>query len=110
MSERSWNTAWNTASKSDLREALERADFLNAEQREALTLAHHTERGLRAEIDGHVRDKEVWRQSATRLREALREVAACGVSFEDERIGYVEVQIDRSTWERVKALGDTPDE
>ncbi len=40
--------------------------------REALTLAHHTERGLRAEIDGHVRDKEVWRQSADQLREALR--------------------------------------
>jgi hypothetical protein len=33
-----------------------------------------------------------------RLDNLLREVAASGVVFEDERVGYVEVQIDRDTW------------
>lgn len=30
--------------------------------------------------------------------EILSEIAACGVSYADERINYVEVQIDRDTW------------
>jgi hypothetical protein len=32
----------------------------------------------------------------------LREVADCGVSFDDGRLAWVEVQIDRATWEAVK--------
>lgn len=36
------------------------------------------------------------------LARVLAEVAASGVSFEDPRVGYVEVQIDRKTWEAVR--------
>lgn len=32
------------------------------------------------------------------LEELLEDVASCGVEFEDERLRYVTVQIDRSTW------------
>ena len=38
------------------------------------------------------------------VREALREVADSGVEFNDERVGYVTVQIDRETWETVRRL------
>jgi hypothetical protein len=41
--------------------------------------------------------------AASGLADLLREVADCGVSFEDERIKWVEVQIDRPTWEKVNA-------
>ena len=38
------------------------------------------------------------------VREALREVAGSGVEFNDERVGYVTVQIVRETWETVRRL------
>jgi hypothetical protein len=38
--------------------------------------------------------------------DALREVAASAVTFEDPRVGYVEVQIDRATW--LALQGGTP--
>lgn len=45
----------------------------------------------------------------------LRDVATSGVSFEDPRVGYLEVQIDRGTWEALAAFrsrhpkaGETP--
>jgi hypothetical protein len=34
--------------------------------------------------------------------ELLREIAASGVVFEDERVRYVEVQIDRDTWRELQ--------
>lgn len=34
----------------------------------------------------------------------LIEVANSGVAFEDPRIGYVEVQIDRDVWDRIQAV------
>lgn len=45
-----------------------------------------------------------------RLRGLLAEVAASGVSFEDERVGYVEVQIDRDTWTEIAAVTATTGE
>ena len=39
-----------------------------------------------------------------RLRELLAEVGGAGVAFEDERVDYVEIQIDRETWEAIKAV------
>lgn len=36
--------------------------------------------------------------------ERLREVASAGVEFDDERLDYVTVQIDRETWNAVRAL------
>lgn len=34
----------------------------------------------------------------------LREIAISGVEFDDERIKYVVVQIDRDIWNRLQAL------
>lgn len=36
-----------------------------------------------------------------------REVAGCGVEFDDPRIGYVTVQIDRQTWNELQAMRAT---
>jgi hypothetical protein len=36
------------------------------------------------------------------LESALREVGQSGVEFDDERLGYVSVQIDRDVWEAVR--------
>lgn len=44
------------------------------------------------------------REENTRLRELLGDVAAAGVAFDDERLGYLEVQIDRETWREIRAL------
>ena len=40
----------------------------------------------------------------------LRDVATSGVSFEDERVSYVEVQIDAETWTKLQQYGvvETP--
>lgn len=41
-----------------------------------------------------------------KMREAadlLLEIARAGVVFEDERVGYVEIQVDRSTWRSLHA-------
>jgi hypothetical protein len=48
-----------------------------------------------------------------RIRElegALREVGQSGVAFDDERIGYVTVQIDRGTWQEIRTLTRRPEE
>ena len=37
-----------------------------------------------------------------RMRELLREIACSGVTFSDERVGYVEVQIGREVWEELR--------
>lgn len=36
------------------------------------------------------------------LKELLKELANSAVSFDDERIGYVDVQINRETWEKLQ--------
>jgi hypothetical protein len=41
---------------------------------------------------------------AERLRNLLGEVAASGVAFQDDRLDYVEVQVDVDTWRNVKGL------
>ena len=53
---------------------------------------------------------EVFRQAklATGAMILLRDVADCGVSFDDPRLGYVEVQIDRATWEAVALFRSEP--
>lgn len=61
----------------------------------------------RAELDrmsgwiGKLRKAEAERDAAVAL---IREVAGSGVEFEDERVRYVAVQIDRETWVGVRAL------
>lgn len=40
------------------------------------------------------------------LEELLEDVASCGVEFEDERLRYVTVQIDRETWLRLQQWRD----
>jgi hypothetical protein len=45
------------------------------------------------------------RQATTeiaRLRGLIREVAASGVAFQDDRLNYVEVQVDVETWRAVR--------
>lgn len=41
-------------------------------------------------------------RSANGATDILKEVAASGVSFEDQRVGYVEVQISRPLWEEIQ--------
>lgn len=36
------------------------------------------------------------------LKELLKELANSAVGFDDERIGYVDVQINRETWEKIQ--------
>lgn len=55
-------------------------------------------------------DAAAVRAERDRYREALREVAASGVEFDDARVGYVTVQIDRPTWQDVQALAEADDE
>ena len=43
-------------------------------------------------------------QECERLRELIEEVASCGVSMQDERLSYVEVQIDTDTWAEIKSV------
>jgi hypothetical protein len=38
------------------------------------------------------------------LREILRDVACSGLEFEDARLSYVVVQVDRETWARLQAF------
>jgi len=45
-----------------------------------------------------------------RLKELLRDVALSGVEFDDERIGYVTVQIDRTTWNELVEMRDKGEE
>lgn len=40
-----------------------------------------------------------------RARDLLREVAQSGVEFDDARIGWVTVQIDRDVWDEIVARG-----
>ena len=44
-----------------------------------------------------------------RLRELLRDVATSGVSYEEPRVHYLEVQIDRPTWEELAEFRPAPD-
>lgn len=60
-----------------------------------------TERTMRKQAEdaaGHYSDQ------VDRLSEVLHEVAQCGVKFDDVRLGYVEVQIDRETWDSLQAM------
>jgi hypothetical protein len=50
-----------------------------------------------------------WRAVADRddLRDLLRDVARSGVELADERLRYVTVQVDRTTWDAVQAAFPT---
>lgn len=50
------------------------------------------------------RHSELGRTQVEVLLELLEDVAVSGVAFEDPRIKYVEVQLDRSTWDDIQAL------
>lgn len=39
-----------------------------------------------------------------RLLDLLEEIASSGVAFEDDRLRYLDVQIDRDTWEKLKRI------
>jgi hypothetical protein len=39
-----------------------------------------------------------------RMAEALREIAVAGVPFDDPRIDYVEIQVDKETMTEIRAL------
>lgn len=39
-----------------------------------------------------------------RLLDLLEEIATSGIGFEDDRLRYLDVQIDRSDWEQLLAL------
>ena len=43
----------------------------------------------------------------TRAIDLLREVRGSGVEFEDPRVGYLTVQIDRVTWDEISAFLDS---
>jgi hypothetical protein len=45
---------------------------------------------------------------AERAEALLRDVAASAVTFDDPRVGYVEVQIDRPTWAAIRVQKDSP--
>ena len=47
------------------------------------------------------------RATNAELLSLLRDVAESGISFEDERIKYLEVQIDRETWQAIRAVLDS---
>jgi hypothetical protein len=54
------------------------------------------------EIDGGAVDDPVVAERDA-LRALVCDVADSGVAFEDPRLNYVEVQIDRDTWESIRA-------
>lgn len=58
---------------------------------------------LRSAVDALARERPP-------LADVLHEVANSGVSFEDPRVGYVEVQIDRVTWTELRALASSTTE
>lgn len=51
---------------------------------------------------------EGWCETLTRERDdaraALKEVASAGVAFDDHRLSYVEIQIERSTLNEIRAM------
>ena len=40
----------------------------------------------------------------TELEGLLREVAGAGVEFDDARLGYLSIQIDRGTWNEIRRV------
>jgi hypothetical protein len=64
----------------------------------------------KARADAAIAERDDWRDGFNKVeaeRDALRriveEVAASGVTLDDERLDYVEVQISRETWDEAKA-------
>ena len=55
-----------------------------------------------AEVKHNERVREAEGERLT--AELLRDVANSGVSFDDPRVGYVEVQIDRETWDKLRSI------
>lgn len=49
-------------------------------------------------------DAHAAREEARRLRTLCVEVANSGVAMEDPRIDYMEIQLDRETWNELRAL------
>lgn len=57
---------------------------------------------LENQLERHARE-------LAKARDLLRDVADSGVAFEDGRINYLEVQIDRDTWEQIGNLLEAHD-
>lgn len=94
-----------------LRLALETATSERDEARRDLAASHREADRLRhgeAIESDYVCPESLRADKAEAERDAavalIREVAASGVEFEDERISYTSVQIDRETWAAVRAL------
>lgn len=87
---------WIAEVTAQMKPALERAERERDEARAARDAAYKSHSRLS-------RERDVAREQARAIAEALREIAESGVSFDDERLGYVEVQIDRDTLDRARA-------
>lgn len=103
--------AFYRADIAELRLALETATRERDEARRDLAASHREADRLRhgeAIESDYVCPESLRADKAEAERDAavtlLREVAGSGVEFEDERISYTSVQIDRETWAAVRAL------
>ena len=69
--------------------------YLTKVRRDAISLATQPDRWYQSCVllHGHADAAEA----------LLLEVAAAGVVLDDPRIGYVEIQIDRETWQAIRA-------
>ena len=59
---------------------------------------------LREDLAEAVRTRDRFADENDRLAAIVEEVASCGVSMQDERLSYVEVQIDTDTWAEIKSV------
>ena len=66
--------------------------------------ADATHRWARKCVEMWERERVDLRAERDRYRELLLDVADAGVAFDDERLKYVEVQIDRATWDAIATL------
>lgn len=78
-------------------EAMRLAEIYEHAKLDGFDLGEKT-RGLVA-LAAYVRELEAERD---RLRGLLHDVAESGVSMHDPRVRYVEIQVDRETWAKIR--------
>lgn len=91
------------AEKADLLEKIEKLQARLALKEKALTDCCKG----KVTVDAAIKMAEAALRFKTRLAKAeelLQEVSTSSVAFSDERIKYLEIQIDRPTWEEIKAF------
>lgn len=59
---------------------------------------------LQSDWAAMIKERNELRAERTRLIELLGHVSYSGVEFDDNRMGYVVVQIDRDAWDQIKQL------